>query len=91
MTAEMIATAPAKMIGSRSQIRPMTPPENASVMVVPIVPIPRIVATTPANDRLAICSLMAPSVMAAVSMFVNTLRRAMPNILLRSTANVQIV
>lgn len=91
MTAEIIAMAPAKMIGIKSQIRPAMPPAKARVAAVPIVPTPRIVATMPAKDMLAICSLMVPFVIAAVSIFAKTLRRAMPRILLRSTANVQIV
>ena len=49
MTAEIMAIAPDKMTGIRSQMRPVQPPAIVRAPIVPMVPTPKMVATIPAN------------------------------------------
>lgn len=64
ITAEMIAMAPDNITGRSSQIIPVRPPANARVVTVPMVPMPKIVATMPANEVPEAISLMVPFAMA---------------------------
>ena len=88
-TAEIIAMAPDKMTGMRSQMRPDQPPAIVRAPIVPMVPTPKMVATMPATDVLAAASLIVLLAIASAWIDSKIPRKPTPRILLTSTAKIQ--
>ena len=91
ITAEITANAPDNTTGIKSQIKPLQPPAIVRAPIVPTVPTPRIVATTPATDVFEAASLIVLFAIACSSIAVNNPRNDPPTILLISTARTQMM